>query len=51
MSSVLKSNVHQMNLTAVKASSPSSYEFEGFCLDAVHLMLYRGCQRLLPIND
>jgi DNA-binding winged helix-turn-helix (wHTH) protein/TolB-like protein len=40
MSSDLKSNLHQINLKAVKPSDSGVYEFEDFRLDAAHLMLY-----------
>jgi DNA-binding winged helix-turn-helix (wHTH) protein len=39
MSLDLKSNLHQISLSLVKPPGPAFYEFEGFCLDAEHLML------------
>ena len=46
MSLDLKSNVHQMNLTSRKPFGPAVYEFEGFQLDAEHLMLSRAGEEL-----
>jgi TolB-like protein/DNA-binding winged helix-turn-helix (wHTH) protein len=40
MSSDLKSKFHQNNLNGAKSSGALIYEFEGFRLDAEHLMLY-----------
>jgi len=42
----LKSNVHQIQLTTAKPSRPAIYDFEGFHLDAEHLMLSREGQEL-----
>jgi DNA-binding winged helix-turn-helix (wHTH) protein/Tfp pilus assembly protein PilF/TolB-like protein len=42
MSLDLKSNLHQINLSLVKPSSRSIYEFDDYRLEAEHLMLYRG---------
>jgi Tol biopolymer transport system component/DNA-binding winged helix-turn-helix (wHTH) protein len=46
MSLDLKSNVHQINLTAVTPTSPKVYEFQEFRLDVEHLMLYRRGEEL-----
>jgi len=42
MSLDLRLNVNEINLSAVKPSLRSVYGFEGFRLDAEHLMLYRN---------
>jgi len=46
MSLDLKSNVHQINLTDSKSPDRTIYEFEGFHLDAEHLMLSRSGEEL-----
>ncbi len=51
MSLELESNGHQNNLKEVKLPDPEVYEFEGFLLDASHLMLYRsGGEEDLPMT-
>jgi Tol biopolymer transport system component/DNA-binding winged helix-turn-helix (wHTH) protein len=47
MSLDLKSNVHQIGLTAGKPVRPAVYEFEEFRLDSEHLMLSRAGEELL----
>jgi DNA-binding winged helix-turn-helix (wHTH) protein/TolB-like protein/Tfp pilus assembly protein PilF len=42
MSLDLKSNLNQINLSLVKPSSCSVYEFDDYRLEAEHLMLYRS---------
>jgi DNA-binding winged helix-turn-helix (wHTH) protein/TolB-like protein/Tfp pilus assembly protein PilF len=46
MSLELESNVHQNNLKTDKSPERKVYEFEGFRLDAAHLMLYRDGEEL-----
>lgn len=46
MSSELKSNLHQINLSLVKPPRPKVYEFEDFRLDTQHLMLYHGGEEI-----
>jgi len=41
MSLDLKSNVHQIQLKAIKPFARTVYEFGEFCLDVEHLMLSR----------